>query len=160
LREVYNANIDCYANVHAYPGTYIYVEPKGWAPQSDSDVDLTQLGLGGYYMIITAENNFGPGQADTKIVAKWVASKDGAKNPMLGPAIASKCRQKAEAASSMTSGQAADGYEPVYFEGTVEEPPPEAQEGGFWSDLWSQLGDAAEAMKDHDREMQRQKYGE
>ena len=127
LREVYNANIDCYANVHAYPGTYIYVEPKGWAPQSDSDVDLTQLGLGGYYMIITAENNFGPGQADTKIVAKWVASKDGAKNPMLGPAIASKCRQKAEAASSIPSEQAADGYQPVYFEGTVEEPPPEAE---------------------------------
>ena len=75
LREVYDATITTYANVHAYPGTYLYIDPGGWAPTTQQD--LTSLGLGGYYMVITSENTFGPGQAETKMVAKWVASKDG-----------------------------------------------------------------------------------
>lgn len=93
LREVYDASITCYANVHAYPGTYIYIDPRGWAPQTPEE-SLTQLGLGGYYMITTADNSFAAGQAHTKIVARWKASKDGERNTMLGGGIVSKCRSQ------------------------------------------------------------------
>ena len=75
LREVYDVNITTYANVKAWPGTYLYVDPSGWSPMT-TDLDLTQLGIGGYCMIIRSEHTFGPGQAETKITAKWVASND------------------------------------------------------------------------------------
>ena len=77
LREVYDVNITTYANVSAFPGAYVYVDPKGFLPNSTVDgqiVDLTQFGIGGYCMIIRNETSFGPGQAETKLTAKWVAS--------------------------------------------------------------------------------------
>lgn len=88
LREVYNADISCFANVTAYPGTYIYVDPLGFAPSMQSNIgatrsagkegdqfdidNLTDYGIGGYYMIIRSTHTFGPGQADTSIDARWV----------------------------------------------------------------------------------------
>ena len=77
LREVYDVNIDCYANVKTFPGTYIYVDPRGFAPNTTSYaggvMDLTRYGIGGYCMIIRSEHEFGPGQANTKLTAKWVS---------------------------------------------------------------------------------------
>jgi hypothetical protein len=29
LRVVYDADIECYSNVNTFPGTYIYIDPKG-----------------------------------------------------------------------------------------------------------------------------------
>ena len=79
LREVFDVSIDCYANVTAFPGSYIFVDPVGFSPKTafgdnNSPVDLTQIGVGGYHMIIRSEHTFGPGKADTNITAKWVAS--------------------------------------------------------------------------------------
>ena len=75
LRYVYDVDIDSYANVNAFPGSYIYVEPRGFSPSTS--IDLTKLGIGGYCMIIRSEHSFGPGKADTKISAKWVADMGG-----------------------------------------------------------------------------------
>ena len=73
LRVVYDVEISSYANINTYPGTYIYVDPAGFDPGYDSDkIKLSELGLGGYYMIIRSEHDFGPGKANTKITAKWV----------------------------------------------------------------------------------------
>ena len=76
LRYVYDVNIDTYANVNAWPGSYIYVEPRGFSPSST--LDLTKFGIGGYHMIIRSEHSFGPGKAESKITAKWVADTGGA----------------------------------------------------------------------------------
>ena len=90
LREVYDVTIDCFANVAAFPGTYIFVDPRGWAPNLAFDPlidsqpqggkfdvdDLTQYGIGGYFMIVRSEHSFGEGKADTIITAKWVAGID------------------------------------------------------------------------------------
>jgi len=81
LREVYDVSIDCWANVNAFPGLYIFVDPRGFAPNMGINLrkegfqvdDLTDYGIGGYYMIIRSEHSFGPGRADTNITAKWVA---------------------------------------------------------------------------------------
>ena len=77
LRVVYDAYITTYSNVKVYPGTYIYIDPAGFSPSSNryaagSVYDLTQYGVGGYYMVIKSENNLGPGLSETKITAKWV----------------------------------------------------------------------------------------
>jgi len=88
LREVYNVSINCFANVAAYPGCYIFVNPLGFVPNMKYDVfqtagqvkegdqfdvtNLTDYGLGGYYMIIRSTHTFGPGKADTSITARWV----------------------------------------------------------------------------------------
>ena len=73
LREVYDVTVDAFPIVNAFPGTYIYIEPRGWSPSSNSQ-DLTELGIGGYHMIWKSEHFFAPGRAETKIYAKWVAS--------------------------------------------------------------------------------------
>jgi hypothetical protein len=81
LREVYDVDIDTYANVNAFPGVYIFVDPRGFVPNMDYSLyadgfnvnDLSDYGLGGYYMVIRSEHSFGPGTADTTVTAKWVA---------------------------------------------------------------------------------------
>lgn len=86
LREVYDATIVCYGAPNIVPGSYIYIDPRGFAPNTggfsgykDADgnpinnASLTRLGIGGYYMVIRAENKFGPGNCETEITAKWVS---------------------------------------------------------------------------------------
>ena len=80
LREVYDVTIDTYANVNAFPGVYVFVDPRGFVPNMSYEVkeqgfnieDLSDYGLGGYYMIIRSEHTFGPGKSNTRITAKWV----------------------------------------------------------------------------------------
>jgi len=81
LREVYDVEIETYANVSALPGVYLFVDPRGFVPNMDYSLyekgfninDLSDYGLGGYYMIIRSEHSFGPGKAQSTITAKWVA---------------------------------------------------------------------------------------
>ena len=110
LRVVYDVNIDTYSNVKTFPGTYIYVEPRSFAPSTNvvpgDDMNLTEYGIGGYYMIIRSEHNFAPGDASSKIYAKWVnqledsriapegagagSSKQARKNDLVGDASGCK----------------------------------------------------------------------
>jgi hypothetical protein len=80
LRVVYDATIESYSNVNTFPGTYIYIDPFGWAPSSTTsygeEFDLTKYGLGGYYMIIRSTHKFAPGVANSSIEAKWVHALD------------------------------------------------------------------------------------
>ncbi len=75
LREVYNANITTFLNPQTFPGTYIYVEPRGFDPTATED--LTRYGIGGYYMITKTTHQISPGNAETVLNAAWVASKGG-----------------------------------------------------------------------------------
>lgn len=76
LRVVYDAQIETYANVKAFPGTYIYIDPGGFAPNFNgfegTTLDLTEFGIGGYYMVYKSEHTFGEGMANTTLHAKWV----------------------------------------------------------------------------------------
>jgi hypothetical protein len=81
LRETYDAEIKTYPLPGIYPGAYIYIDPRSWTPgstryvtdYSGETIDLTDLGLGGYYMVVKAQTDLGPGKMETKITAKWVA---------------------------------------------------------------------------------------
>jgi hypothetical protein len=75
LRVLYDAKIKTYLDVNAYPGSYIYIEPRGFDPGAAS-TDLTRMGVGGYYMIIRSSHTMAPGIAETEITAKWVAEID------------------------------------------------------------------------------------
>ena len=78
LRVLYDVNIKSFLDVSAFPGSYIYVEPRGFdiKAQTADGFDLTQLGIGGYHMIIKSEHTIQPGMAETSILAKWVAARD------------------------------------------------------------------------------------
>lgn len=78
LRVVYDAQVDMFASVNTFPGTYIYIDPKGFTPEG-SGVDefgLTDLGIGGYYMIVRSEHEFAEGKANTILHTKWVNQID------------------------------------------------------------------------------------
>ena len=79
LREQYDVEIKSFSNVTTFPGVYIYVDPLTVDPSTDTD--LTQLGIGGYHMIIRSEHSFGPGLAESTITAKWVAEKYNGTDP-------------------------------------------------------------------------------
>ena len=76
LRVLYDVTIKSFLDISAFPGNYIYVEPRGFdiASGIGNNVDLTQLGIGGYHMIYKSEHTISPGTAETTIHAKWVAS--------------------------------------------------------------------------------------
>ena len=101
LREVYDVKITAFPIVNAFPGTYIYVDPMGFAPaiKGDSDLegigDLTQYGIGGYHMIIRSEHSFGPGEAETNISAKWIAQIEHEADDAAGTENATKDRKGA-----------------------------------------------------------------
>jgi len=78
LLEVYDVTVDAFPIVTAFPGTYIYVNPRGWLPGGSSYgsgavTDITRYGIGGYCMVWKSEHSFGVGRAETKLHAKWVA---------------------------------------------------------------------------------------
>jgi hypothetical protein len=64
-------DVTTFANLGTYPGTYIFVDPRGFSPDlssfDQSKFDLTDLGIGGYYMIIESS-----GVMNTSFRAKWV----------------------------------------------------------------------------------------
>ena len=76
LRVVYDVDVDTYLNVKTFPGSYIFVDPRGFAPntnlEADSELNLTEYGIGGYCMIIRSTHEFGAGLAKSSLHAKWV----------------------------------------------------------------------------------------
>ena len=91
LREVYNVSINTFLLPNAFPGTYIFVDPRGFAPDTHEYVgydpetgkpypvdgyELSRYGGGGYYMITRSTHTIAEGVFDTSIDAAWVASKE------------------------------------------------------------------------------------
>ena len=119
LRVVYDVEIDSYANINTYPGTYIFVDPTGFDPGYNIDkISMTELGIGGYYMIIRSEHEFGAGKANTKITAKWVNQVEAE-----GSAAACQSLRDQNAGSNDISSQC-DSY------ATERENAAEASDGG------------------------------
>lgn len=83
LMSIYNADIKSYANVNAFPGAYIYIDPRTISP--NTEFDLTQFGLGGYHMIMRSEHTFGIGEASSNITARWVAPVYGGEDMVSEP---------------------------------------------------------------------------
>jgi hypothetical protein len=84
LREIYDVDVTTFANLGTYPGTYIFVDPRGFSPDlssfDQSKFDLTDLGIGGYYMIIESTHEFSSGVMNTSFRAKWVQAIESEEN--------------------------------------------------------------------------------
>tara|TARA_Y100001972_G_scaffold94975_1_gene116901 strand:- start:3328 stop:6486 length:3159 start_codon:yes stop_codon:yes gene_type:complete len=113
LREVYDANIDTFLNSTAYPGTYIFINPRGFAPGTSNysnetskfnKLELSKYGIGGYFMIIESSHRFAEGLAESKITAKWVAGLESDATPAgeSGTKIESQGNKKQKCAVSST----------------------------------------------------------
>ena len=139
LRVIYDVEIDSYANLRALPGAYIFVDPKGFAPNMAAfdrkEFELTDLGIGGYYMIIRSEHEFGPGVANSRITAVWVHSKEaqdknkvveqsGGKNKMVKSKCLTKHKKLGLAEMAANTGVATqEQVPPATAADTVSSPP-------------------------------------
>jgi len=89
LRQVYNANVDMYLLPNTYPGTIIFVDPRGFAPDTrgiealnqDSATgknmpvdkyELSRYGIGGYYLVFKAKHRIAEGERSTQIQSVWM----------------------------------------------------------------------------------------
>ena len=117
LREVYDASIDTFLNSTAYPGTYIFINPQGFAPGTSkytnneksskskkqfNKFELSKYGIGGYFMIIESSHRFAEGLAETKITAKFVAELENKDDNEDGTKIESRGNKKQKCAVSST----------------------------------------------------------
>jgi hypothetical protein len=113
LREVYDVNVTTFPNVRVFPGTYIYVVPEGFDPSSLQD--LSTLGIGGYCMVIRATTRLGPGFAETKLTAKWVASRQAKSIANAAATVGSKeCATSLSARASATSAASIFGDQDIF----------------------------------------------
>ena len=102
LRVLYDTTIKTYLDVSLFPGTYIYVEPRGFDPSAvvqdgENVTDLTELGIGGYCMVWKSEHNIQPGISESTLYAKWVASRDTSKlNEVDNDAEKNRCDDNTE----------------------------------------------------------------
>jgi len=93
LREVYNANVDMFLLPNTFPGQVIFVDPRGFAPDTseysmvpeDSEkrtpveldkFELSRYGIGGYYLIVKASHRIAEGERSTQVIAQWLHSHE------------------------------------------------------------------------------------
>jgi hypothetical protein len=136
LRVLYDTTISTFCLPNAFPGQYLYVDPRSFSPHEGGaygeKYDLTELGIGGYFMAHKVETRLAPGKAETQIHAKWVAevnkdteagTADFADDGIPGsedvdsrdPATVSQCKQ----ARQRRKGEATRGL--AAFDAAVEE---------------------------------------
>ena len=72
LKDVYDTEIEMINCMFIYPGTYLYVNPKGFAPSITDERLITKFGVGGFFMVTSVSHSFAAGEAKTSIKAKWV----------------------------------------------------------------------------------------
>lgn len=85
MRELYNADIDMFGNALWIPGSMIYIDTADSGLGSASAniecagySSISQaLGLGGYYMVISAKSSIESGKYETTLETKWQSSGTG-----------------------------------------------------------------------------------
>jgi len=139
LRVLYDATITTFCLPSVFPGQYLYVDPRSFSPSEGGSYgekfDLTQFGIGGYFMAHKVETRLGIGEAETTIHAKWVAEVNketdesegnftddtdptpGQQGDIRDPTTISKCQQ----ARLERRGNAMRGLQQDRFEATTEE---------------------------------------
>ena len=96
VREPYDATITMFGNMTYFPGSYVYIDPRGLGSMMGSPQDFEgdsgygsiswQLGLGGYYMVKKVATRISAGVFETTLHATWVA-RGGMGDPEKAPAL-------------------------------------------------------------------------
>ena len=78
-KRLYDANIKMYGNSMFTPGMKIYINPVtvGMGRPSRRESMASQLGLGGYYVIIKVSHVVDSGQFETTLTCKWESKGNG-----------------------------------------------------------------------------------
>ena len=71
FRTTYRINVDMIGNTIFKPGMTIYLNTEGLIPDSDPKI-AKQLGIAGYYNILTTSSTIGVSGYKTTLNAKWV----------------------------------------------------------------------------------------
>jgi len=82
LSDVYNANINMYGNNLFFPGTLVYVNPRGLGSDELGDpgtpgTNANILGLGGYHQVTKVRHSITPAGYSTTMDALHISSGDG-----------------------------------------------------------------------------------
>ena len=117
VREPYAVTITMFGNLNYFPGSYIYVDPRGLGSMMGSPQDnigndgygslAWQLGMGGYYMITKSASKISSGVYETTLYATWVA-RGGRHDPELAPSVmaeaAEDCASPSKEIENLSSG--------------------------------------------------------
>ena len=151
LIEVYNVNIQSYANFNVFPGAKIFVDPRGWAPAMDPEFlkeiggdfnNMTELGIGGYYDITKVEHTFGPGTFESSYTAYWTNGIGQQYNkPKENPTkkTESKCKKKNEESTGSSQSEKTNAARSA----AAANPP-------FMQSMLESLGEAGDALMGND----------
>ena len=148
LIEVYNINVESYANFNVFPGAKVYVDPAGWAPMLDAETmqaigdfkNLTELGIGGYYDITKVEHSFAPGEFNTSFVAYWtngIGDPDNLPDKKPSESKKTKCKTKEDDDAGSSSSTTTNAVR-----SDAKETP------GFMSDMLEIMGVDASNLSD------------
>lgn len=79
LKRLYDADITMYGNASFIPGQKIFINPTtvGLGEPYNANSIASQMGLGGYYVIIKVSGHIESGQFETKLTCKWESRGDG-----------------------------------------------------------------------------------
>ena len=83
LSNVYEGTISMVGNTFFYPGSYVYINPFGLAPQGTLGQPYTRdsnsniMGLGGYHIIINVESFIESGKFETIVKTRFDTTGDG-----------------------------------------------------------------------------------
>lgn len=80
LIEVFDVNLETFADFQKFPGQKIHVDSKSLVPylsketiESLGDFTIDDFGIGGIYNILRVKHSIAPGKFDTSITAQWEA---------------------------------------------------------------------------------------
>ena len=77
MREIYNASVEMYGNNFFKPGGYVWIDASDTffgAGTSNRGTIGQQLGLGGYYMILSVNSRLESGSFQTTLDCRWQSS--------------------------------------------------------------------------------------
>tara|TARA_Y100001973_G_C5207802_1_gene342916 strand:+ start:489 stop:2900 length:2412 start_codon:yes stop_codon:yes gene_type:complete len=79
VRRLYNAKVSLYGNSFFVPGMKVYINPLtiGLGRADKGESVASQLGLGGYYIIIKVEHSIESGKFQTDLTCKWESKGNG-----------------------------------------------------------------------------------
>ena len=79
VRRLYNARVSLYGNCFFVPGMKVYINPLtiGLGRADKGESVASQLGLGGYYIIIKVEHSIKDGKFQTDLTCKWESKGNG-----------------------------------------------------------------------------------
>lgn len=78
LVEVFDINIESFADFNKFPGQRIYLDSKSIVPylsketlDSLGDFTIDDFGMGGIYVVLEIKHSLAPGRFDTSLICKW-----------------------------------------------------------------------------------------